>query len=130
MTRRQCHTSAVVFTFLCGKQWSNNGTVCLDVVREKDGVLPGYTMESGDHLTSPLGDFFLTLQNLLNSFPHKRFMGFISFSFDRRSGLIKGGVRLLTCCVKMAGTRLPKRTQSGRTVLTSESSVWCLPAQI
>lgn len=130
MTRRQCHTSAVVFTFLCGKQWSNNGTVCLDVVREKDGVLPGYTMESGDHLASPLGDFFSYSSKLPELFPSHTFLCFISFSFDRRSGLIKGGVRLLTCGVKMAGTQLPKRTQSGRTVLTSESSVWCLPAQI
>lgn len=72
-------------------------------------------------ITSPLlwVIFFLTLQNLLNSFPHKRFMGFISFSFDRRSGLIKGGVRLLTCCVKMTGTQLPNRTQSGREVYVS-----------
>lgn len=76
MTRRQCHTSAVVFMFLCGKQWSRNGTACLDVVREKDGVLPGYTMESGDHLTSPLGDFFSYSSKPPELFPTQKVHGF------------------------------------------------------
>lgn len=137
-TRRHCHTCAPVFMSLCEKQWSTNGTARLDVVRGKDGVLPGYTMESGDHLTSPLGDFFSYSSKPPELFPSHTFLGFISFSFQRRSGLIKGGVRLLTCCVKMTGTQLPKRERGLRpSWLQSPVSgvgqlrfIHCLPTRI
>lgn len=67
-------------------------------------------------ITSPLlwVIFFSYSSKPPELFPSHRFLSFISFSFYRRSGLIKGGVRLLTCCVKMTGTQLPKRERGLR----------------